>query len=59
MRLRGYRTFLVNGAAALAAVVTLIADTDIPPGASLAVIGVAVLNAYMRTITTTPAGKPE
>lgn len=61
MRLKGWRTLIVNGAVAAAGVLALLADllanANIPPGASVTAIVLALVNAYWRIKTDTPVGK--
>lgn len=56
--LKGKRTFIVNGIVAAIGLVTLILHlasiTSIPTDASIGAIALALLNTYMRSITTTP-----
>ncbi|MGI9345520.1 MAG: hypothetical protein ACR2PW_04565 [Gammaproteobacteria bacterium] len=70
MILKGYRTYIVNGVVALGAIAYAIwPEAEVPTGEqagafvdqaeALIVAGLAIVNGFLRSITTTPPGKPK
>jgi hypothetical protein len=59
-KIKGYRTFLVQGLTFLCGALALTDWNEFfhHPTTGIALIVVAVINAYMRTITDTPPGEP-
>ena len=60
-RLRGYRTFLIATVLPilLVAINATIGVFDANPQAEWGVVAMAILAAIMRTVTSTPPGKPQ
>jgi len=57
--LKGYKTILFNAAATIVPILELTEMYDLVPESYLPIymLGVAVINLYLRTVTTTPVGK--